>query len=321
MKNTIRALKADLAKYLDIPIGNRNNFKHFKLNSDIYKNEEQYQFELTILSESPTIVNIENECHFKMICPHRGAKLTVTESGFICPFHGWTFDKDGRLIKAAGENVIFRPGTISLSPAEGFMVGGIGFSHKHIGPFDKEIETLTKNSEFLLSRLNKIKCNWKLLIDSLLETYHFQFAHKEYLSDFENSLHTRLEIENKDIRTLIPLDNFKEHKDTSLIDGINIMYFKYPSSFLLVMQGSYVWFDIKPRSIASCELKSFCFTLENGDKEKALISFAGLDKILQEDYVILEGQQDNLISMHGQNLYLTPYESGLKHFHDNMNYR
>ena len=35
-------------------------------------------------------------------CPHRGAKICETESGnarpFRCPYHGWVFDTDGRLI-------------------------------------------------------------------------------------------------------------------------------------------------------------------------------------------------------------------------------
>ena len=48
------------------------------------------------------------------------------------------------------------------------------------------------------------------------------------------------------------------------------------------------------------------------------MSFEGLDHILKQDYEILEGQQNNLLDCDVKNLYLTPYELGIKHFHDNL---
>jgi len=35
---------------------------------------------------------------FSRICPHQGTTINVTSSGFLCPNHGATFDKNGQWI-------------------------------------------------------------------------------------------------------------------------------------------------------------------------------------------------------------------------------
>jgi len=50
---------------------------------------------VTFKDSNDKITALEN------VCPHRGAKLSdgIVKNGCIeCPYHGWKFDSDGRLV-------------------------------------------------------------------------------------------------------------------------------------------------------------------------------------------------------------------------------
>jgi phenylpropionate dioxygenase-like ring-hydroxylating dioxygenase large terminal subunit len=126
-------------------------------------------------------------------CTHRGASLTAdcgNASRFVCPYHGWTFERSGELVGIAarrdfGEVDMGRMGLRRLPllekagllwvildprsrlPIEHFLAGyddllaGFGFERWHY-----------------LDRRALAGANWKLAFDAHLEFYHLPVLHR-----------------------------------------------------------------------------------------------------------------------------------------------
>jgi len=156
------------------------------------------------------------------ICPHRAAKL-VTECGrskrLTCPFHGWTFDLDGRLVgqphAAAFDNI--DRGDLALVPVpvaewEGliFVRAGDGAPidvARHLGSFAPEIAGLGLAGAQPVKRSRlAAKANWKYVLDTFGEGYHVRILHPGTVGRFVVSdtvtydgagLHHRMSFANK----------------------------------------------------------------------------------------------------------------------------
>jgi phenylpropionate dioxygenase-like ring-hydroxylating dioxygenase large terminal subunit len=127
------------------------------------------------------------------ICPHRAARLVnecIPAKRLTCPFHGWTFDLEGRLTgqprAAAFENV--PRSELGLVPVpvaewEGLIFVRAGGGEpidvaSHLGDFAPEIARLE------LARAQRVKgsrldarANWKYVLDTFGEGYHVRILH------------------------------------------------------------------------------------------------------------------------------------------------
>jgi Rieske 2Fe-2S family protein len=132
---------------------------------------------------------------FHDVCQHRGACLG--EPGFrrvprlVCPYHGWTYDLDGRLRSTppASGPPAGHPGSWSLEPAAVAEVAGLIFAcpGEPWGPAESAFEGLSEElARSPLRRLrlgrrveHQARANWKLLAENFLESHHFPPVHPE----------------------------------------------------------------------------------------------------------------------------------------------
>lgn len=136
------------------------------------------------------------------VCRHRAAPLVrgleiTNERSFVCPFHGWVYDTaDGRLlgqprscdgfdgvsptelsllplaVEEAHGMVIVRPGGIAAIDVDAWLCG-----------LGDELDALHFASVVPYKRASTTwQCNWKLLIDTFLESYHVPTLHKASLA-------------------------------------------------------------------------------------------------------------------------------------------
>ena len=149
---------------------------------------------------------------FLNVCRHRGAKVAQGcghGSTFTCPYHGWTFGNDGAL-RGLPEESSFpgvrdeRPGLTPLPLAEKYgMVwvlptpatpASVGNRQPGgVGPADLDIEPWLgglgadlaawklDGYHFHDRKLTHEPMNWKLLVDTFLESYHIGFLHRNSL--------------------------------------------------------------------------------------------------------------------------------------------
>ena len=134
---------------------------------------------------------------FKNTCPHRGTSL-INGSGcglseIRCPYHHWRYDLKGHLCGASQNDALAgRPGPMSLVPVSVDSWGGFVF----VNP-DPECEPLSEFLEQLPDELAwvgmgdfactdfltlSVPCNWKVVVDAFIETYHLHAVHPQMLA-------------------------------------------------------------------------------------------------------------------------------------------
>jgi phenylpropionate dioxygenase-like ring-hydroxylating dioxygenase large terminal subunit len=138
-------------------------------------------------------------------CQHRGALVCREESGctkvFHCPYHGWAYDTQGRLIGLPGEDAYdgstFNRQSISLArmpqiasyrgfifvnqcadaePLSDFLAEAKEFIDLVADQAPEGLEVLPGSHRYA------IRANWKLVAENGIDSYHFRILHRRYLS-------------------------------------------------------------------------------------------------------------------------------------------
>ncbi|MGE3447534.1 MAG: SRPBCC family protein [Microbacteriaceae bacterium] len=157
---------------------------------------------------------------FHNVCPHR-ANLIRTGTGntgtqLVCGFHKWSFELDGTL-KKISDRETFCPldeSQYNLRPA--LVDSWAGWVFVRPDPTDAEplLEFLSPLPELLaayhlehlvptgLNLTTTVSCNWKVGIESFLETYHIHAIHPQLLpnGDDQRVLFENWERHNKQLR-------------------------------------------------------------------------------------------------------------------------
>lgn len=141
---------------------------------------------------------------FLNVCRHRSATIELKPCGankraFVCPYHGWTYDLTGRLVGitdgawfgdvdksthglkqlAVAERCglvwvvpkVLEPGQVAKGAAELDI-------DAFLGPVNDDLRSWDMASwEVQSTTPLRPKMNWKLVIDTFLELYHFRYLH------------------------------------------------------------------------------------------------------------------------------------------------
>ncbi len=149
-----------------------------------------------VAGESAIIVRCQDGTlrAFANVCRHRGSLVCLERSGntrkFVCPYHGWTYDTDGKLIAARNMPDDFDWDGHGLHTVSCDVVHGVillCFSEsapsldnckkdlaEPMAMFDFENLKVAAHKEYL------IPANWKMSIENYQECYHCATAHPDY---------------------------------------------------------------------------------------------------------------------------------------------
>lgn len=132
---------------------------------------------------------------FLNVCRHRAMKL-VDEGrgncrGFSCPYHGWTYANDGRLMGVAEASTFgdVDKSTMGLTELPCQEVAGMIFAiltpgleidlPAFLGGMLDDFAALKLETWYFHKSRPMVGANWKVAYDGYLEGYHFQAAHPE----------------------------------------------------------------------------------------------------------------------------------------------
>jgi Rieske 2Fe-2S family protein len=151
---------------------------------------------LNIAGESAIIVRSQNGAlnGFANVCRHRGSLVCLDNNGntdkFSCPYHGWMYDLDGKLIAARNMPEDFDKESRSLKRVSVDVVHGLVFVCFTDNPLSLEscrrdlAEPMAmfdfENLKVAAQKTYDIPANWKLSIENYQECYHCATAHPEY---------------------------------------------------------------------------------------------------------------------------------------------
>lgn len=169
---------------------------------------ENNDFFSTSIGRQPVFItrNREGELHaFLNACTHRGAMLCRHKSGnrssFTCPFHGWTFNNSGRLLKVKDPKEAGYPDSFNCEGSHdlnkiakfesyrGFLFGSLSADVKplqeHLGEAAKIIDMIVDQSPEGLEVLRGSSSyvyegNWKLAAENGADGYHVTAVHWNY---------------------------------------------------------------------------------------------------------------------------------------------
>jgi phenylpropionate dioxygenase-like ring-hydroxylating dioxygenase large terminal subunit len=214
---------------------------------------------------------------FLNVCRHRSAAVEQKPCGsnkraFVCAYHGWSYDLAGRLVgitdgAAFGDLDKSQHGLRRLRVAEKYGLVWVvptalpdGEDARldidpYLGPLQADLSGWNMESwELHSSEPIKPRMNWKLVIDTFLELYHFRYLHPgsvyplflDNIATYERmDRHIRLSAAK---RTLTELEG--QPKETwRILDHAIVLYQLFPNTVLAYTQdhcGVFTSFPVAP---------------------------------------------------------------------------
>ena len=132
---------------------------------------------------------------FHNVCRHRGTQLCRKESGhvrtIVCPYHSWTYSREGDLIACAGMHDGVDKSQLGLKRLHTEVVAGLIYVSLATNPpaFDglrERFEATGKPQGFDRARIAKVTeyevaANWKLVWENNRECFHCVQCHPQYV--------------------------------------------------------------------------------------------------------------------------------------------
>jgi len=278
---------------------------------------------------------------FHNICRHRGTRLVDESQGckhrFTCPYHAWSYSNQGDLISAPHLESGFPDldkatyGLKEIRSVERFGFIWMVLSDDADVDIDTYFEPIAQDASALglddlaiaADQSSVHQCNWKILVEGGIESYHFKVAHRKTIGPyFEDNLstyqmlgsHMRSVLMRSSMHTL----NSSDRSTWRLRDHANIIYTFFPLTQLLVQQDHVVWINSNPIGPNQTELRLVTLAPKSKLNEEAYWAknHAITTTTLAEDFAIGESIQSGLSSGANQVLTFGRFEGALKTFND-----
>jgi phenylpropionate dioxygenase-like ring-hydroxylating dioxygenase large terminal subunit len=201
---------------------------------------------------------------FLNVCRHRGANVARgcghVERAFVCPYHGWSYDHRGRLLGIPDSRNFEgidrdQHGLVALPVCERFGCiwvqpepGGSFDIDKELGDLGPELASYGFESyHFYTRRVLHRRMNWKMLIDTFLESYHFAALHTDTVAPIflhnvclfhPFGFHMRETLPRRSIADMRKLPE----SEWDLVKHSALVYILFPNS-VIVMQSDHaeIW--------------------------------------------------------------------------------
>ena len=147
------------------------------------------------IMDEPIVVARDNDGKvgaFANVCKHRGVEVASGSGNtkeFSCPYHGWLYDLQGRLVGAPymKEAAGFDPRSCRLTPLRcdqwrGWMFVNFDADAVPLAEFaaeyEKEFAFLHHEKTRLATKhVVDLDCNWKFVVENVQDFYHVQVLH------------------------------------------------------------------------------------------------------------------------------------------------
>lgn len=276
---------------------------------------------------------------FLNVCRHRGTRLEAAPCGnkkaFTCPYHAWSYAKDGSVLAVPHErgfgafdrasralaqvHVSEALGLVWLAPAGVDVAAFVGETIAR----DLDGFGFTSASSYAPRTMTR-PLNWKLAIDVFLEAYHLRTTHRDsiYGMFFDNlGLVDRL---GPHLRNVFPKRSIRElaaqpPEGWELRRHANVLFHLFPNTLVLVQPDHAAVLHLWPEGPARTTLTSYTLVPEPPATDKARAYWDANNAILygaiEEDFAMGESIQRGLASGANTDLLFGAFEHALEHFH------
>jgi phenylpropionate dioxygenase-like ring-hydroxylating dioxygenase large terminal subunit len=281
---------------------------------------------------------------FENACRHRGAPLAegrgrVAGARLRCPFHAWTYALDGALdtipLGAAGHAACDRA-MLGLHPRPCAERGGLVLvrpagdlpidAERWLGPVAGDLDALgLPGFHFFAARTTRWRANWKLLLETFLESLHVFSLHRESVHPHYFSLpmvadpvgpHLRFPVAR---RTLAGLRERPE-ADWRLVDHATVQWYLAPNALLSATRDQALLWRFESPAPNEARVETRFYTARPVADEAARKRFDEAFELQlrvtgAEDFPMQERIQRGLDADTGRALTIGACEVGVLHLH------
>ncbi|HEX2887676.1 aromatic ring-hydroxylating dioxygenase subunit alpha [Vineibacter terrae] len=280
-------------------------------------------------------------------CRHRGATLLEGRGQggmrrIVCPYHGWTYDTDGRLLQRPAAAHGFDDVGVSCNLHERAVAEKYGLIFVHptsAAPFDVDAVLHGAQDELadykladyvhIETRTNSWKMNWKMVLDTFTESYHIRWLHRNTIAPYFmcDLIFDAFGPNPRTIglrKTVIDQLKDKPRSEWTLLPYSTTQYFLVPNGLLVYQLDHIEVWRLTPIDVGSVQVATSIFAPEAPKDEKTLRHWTkNLDVLLKvtesEDFPQMERIQKNLESGALPEVVYGRIEPALVHMHRAIN--
>ena len=254
------------------------------------------------------------------VCRHRGMRLAEGAGNtkrFVCPYHAWMYDTDGKLLRAARmNNSGFDPKTCKLGDFH--VIERFGFIYvcladeapdfeMHIDGLDDLIGDYEPNDYKLVhSAVEVWKTNWKCLVENFMEGYHLSVVHPQTLHGYTPTGLSKKALSGHGFTSYYanyPQDIESRGKGAPSLSPEarhrSTLFSVFPCQVVSISASLLVSLSIRPLSVDAIEVKWTMSTYKDELAEDVIQQRIGLwEEVNREDREKLEIMQQSFGSVH-----------------------
>ncbi|MBP6012720.1 MAG: Rieske 2Fe-2S domain-containing protein [Alphaproteobacteria bacterium] len=280
---------------------------------------------------------------FVNVCRHRGARVAQGcgsgKASFSCPYHGWTYDRKGSLRAIPYEQgfagvdkathglrrlpVAEKHGMVWVAPLPSAEID----IDRHLDAMGGDLAAfgLEEYSHYE-TRVLKAQLNWKLVIDTFLETYHLSVLHKNTIAPILHSNLATFDAMGRNLRMIgarrsIDTLRAKPEAEWDLVRHSALVYVLFPNT-VFIMQGDHLetWRVYPGEGVDDSKMHVSLYTPEPAATDKARAYWDRnmqllMDTVQKEDFPLAADIQRDFHSGAQDVITYGRHEPALTHFH------
>lgn len=283
---------------------------------------------------------------FLNTCTHRGAKLVEGDEAqdcarLTCPFHAWTFNLNGNLLALPRPETFptLDKKTHGLRELQTREAGGIiwvgmdprqDYDFSHIeGQLAADFAAFGMDTAHIYKRKRfDLKANWKILLETFMETYHVPPLHKETVAPFFAEVPTKVTMFGPHTRQTTGRSHFTREALDVHIDQVHKMvthaYTLFPTAVLVTSPYHINFITVMPQAANRTLVDCHMVTRGPADTDKLKDLYArtfefNMNAVFgAEDFRAAELVQAGLSSGALENVRFGGLEEALAVFHDEI---